>query len=451
MENVSDVLLEDIDPSPYQPRHKIEGIERLAQSIADVGLVNPITVRPKAGRYELVAGERRWRASKHLGLTHITAIIRELTDSQARRIAYEENVQRDDLSRIEEVEGWIGHLDAQLWQDQEYRDCAEMNGWGEESNKLHERQRARWLLIKLDSDRRHGTDNFANKFIGKVEAIFATHHRRIGWQSFLINDVPLLDLPEPVKEIAIEKNLNKSQARELGRLAKEESEESREILETGLVTIRDGLCYEKVPIEDASAREIKKAPVLDRQRKQSEEREQTRVNVLDPGSLDGQYRTIVIDPPWPMQKILREVRPNQGLFDYPTMTLDEIAKLPISDLALPDGCHVYLWTTNKYLPHAFDLFETWGIRYQCLLTWCKNVGPTPFSWMYDTEHVLFGRIGTLELQKMGLRLSFEADVVGHSVKPDIFYDRVLCASPAPRLELFARKERKGFKAWGNEI
>jgi len=98
-----------------------------------------------------------------------------------------------------------------------------------------------------------------------------------------------------------------------------------------------------------------------------------------------------------------------------------------------------------------DLFEGWGVRYECLMTWHKNVGPTPFSWMYDTEHVLFGRIGKLKLQQMGLRLGFEAKANGHSVKPDVFYDRVLQASPLPRLELFGRKEREGFKVWGNEI
>jgi len=185
--------------------------------------------------------------------------------------------------------------------------------------------------------------------------------------------------------------------------------------------------------------------------KQAEEREQTRENVLDASDIVGQYRTLVIDPPWPVQKILRDVRPNQDVFDYPTMTIDEIHRLPIGELAYPDGCHVYLWTTHKYLPTSFDLFRSWGVRYQCLMTWHKNVGPTPFSWMYDTEHVLFGRVGTLQLLKMGLRLGFEATAQGHSIKPDVFYERVVEASPSPRLELFGRRQREGFEVWGNEV
>ena len=72
--------------------------------------------------------------------------------------------------------------------------------------------------------------------------------------------------------------------------------------------------------------------------------------------------------------------------------------------------------------------------------------------MYDTEHIIFARCGNLPLQKLGLRLSFEASVNGHSVKPDVFFDeRVILASPPPRLEMFARKQRDGFAAWGNEV
>ena len=202
----------------------------------------------------------------------------------------------------------------------------------------------------------------------------------------------------------------------------------------------------------ASQKELTSAGVyrLAQRHKQAQEREQTNDNALLYVP-DGLFRTMVIDPPWPAQKILRDERPLQDTFDYPTMTLDEISKLPIADLADPDGCHIYLWTTHKYLPYSFKLFDGWGVKYECLMTWNKNVGFTPYSWMYDTEHVLFGRVGSLPLQKLGLRLSFSAKVTKHSEKPDIFYERVLEASPEPRLELFARKKRGGFEAWGNEV
>lgn len=163
------------------------------------------------------------------------------------------------------------------------------------------------------------------------------------------------------------------------------------------------------------------------------------------------FSCIVIDPPWPMQKIERDERPRQGVaLDYPVMSLDEIGELPVADLASADS-HLYLWVTHKFLPAGLNLLETWGFRYQCVMTWRKNVGITPYSWMYDTEHVLFGRRGNLPLAQLGLRLSFDAPVLGHSIKPAVFYERVIAASPGPRLEMFARRDREGFTAWGNEV
>jgi len=163
-----------------------------------------------------------------------------------------------------------------------------------------------------------------------------------------------------------------------------------------------------------------------------------------------QYRAIVIDPPWPMEKILRNERPNQFEFDYPTMEIGEIKALPIGDMSLPDGCHIYLWTTQKFLPVAFEVFQAWGVNYQCLMTWVKNVGFTPFSWMYSTEHCLFGHIGSLPLLKLGMRLDFTAKVREHSRKPEIFYDLVREVSPGPRIDLFSREAHEGFEQDGNE-
>lgn len=177
--------------------------------------------------------------------------------------------------------------------------------------------------------------------------------------------------------------------------------------------------------------------------------EERKNNVAIPLPKD-KYRTIVIDPPWPMNFINREVRPSQSTLPYSTMTLEEIRRFPVADLFYEDGSHVYLWTTHKFLPVAFDLFKEWGIKYQCLMTWVKNVGPTPFSWMYSTEHVLFGRFGNLQLLKLGERLDFSAKVQGHSRKPDEFYEIVKRVSPEPRIDVFSRKKRDGFSQYGNE-
>lgn len=166
----------------------------------------------------------------------------------------------------------------------------------------------------------------------------------------------------------------------------------------------------------------------------------------------GKFRCIVIDPPWPMAKINRDERPDQGIsLDYPVMSLEDIAAMPVGDLAEDDGCHIYLWVTQRFLPDGIQMLKGWGFNYQCVMTWVKPTGITPYSWMYNTEHVLFGRKGSLDLMRMGLKLSFEAPVTRHSEKPDSFYERVVSATPGPRLEMFSRANREGFVAWGNEV
>lgn len=213
----------------------------------------------------------------------------------------------------------------------------------------------------------------------------------------------------------------------------------------------DDIALAQIEKLDAGDITIHKALRTIQQGWQKSEAENTRANILQLGQFDRKYQTIVIDPPWPVQKILRDMSPNQDVFDYPTMTIEEIAKLSIANLADPEGCHIYLWVTHKFLPDGLQLFEQWGVKYQCLMTWVKNVGFTPFSWMYSTEHILFGRIGSLPLLRKGLRLDFRAKVGKHSEKPQEFYDLVIQASPNPRLELFARRQREGFDVWGNEI
>jgi N6-adenosine-specific RNA methylase IME4 len=170
---------------------------------------------------------------------------------------------------------------------------------------------------------------------------------------------------------------------------------------------------------------------------------------------EGSYRCIVVDPPWPMEKIERDVRPKQKReLDYPTMSVEKITakfKEVIRDHAQVEGCHVYLWTTHRFLPDALGIFMQAGVDYQCLLTWVKPTSMTPYSWMYNTEHVLFGHVGSLPLLKLGMKVSFESPAVKHSEKPEIFYERMMAASPEPRLELYQRKKRDGIVGWGNEV
>src|SRR5271165_5553797 len=94
-----------IEPSPYQPRTRFreEALDELARSIQSSGIIQPLIVRPMGNRYQLIAGERRWRASQRAGLKSVSAIVRQVTDELALEITLVENIQREDLNAIEEA------------------------------------------------------------------------------------------------------------------------------------------------------------------------------------------------------------------------------------------------------------------------------------------------------------------------------------------------------------
>jgi len=114
---LTELPIEWINSGPWQPRRRFDtaALTELADSIRSKGLVQPILVRPRAGasnRYELIAGERRWRAAQMARLHTVPAIIRDLQDEEAHELALIENVQRADLSAVEEAEGYRQLIDS---------------------------------------------------------------------------------------------------------------------------------------------------------------------------------------------------------------------------------------------------------------------------------------------------------------------------------------------------
>jgi len=138
--------LKKIDPSPYQIRRDFDGNKQkeLAASIESEGLIEPIIVRPKGDRYELIAGERRFRAVRDFTeMETIQAQVVIAGDLQARRIATAENLQREDLSSIETIEAIAEIVDAELIEDKKYASMGKKPA-----------DRVKTLLGNLDSMRR---------------------------------------------------------------------------------------------------------------------------------------------------------------------------------------------------------------------------------------------------------------------------------------------------------
>ncbi len=107
-ERILQVALDRIAPNPFQPRKDFtdESLEELAESIRAQGVVQPLVVRARGDRFELIAGERRWRAARRAGLTTVPVLVRAATDTEALELALIENLQRENLNPIEEAEGY---------------------------------------------------------------------------------------------------------------------------------------------------------------------------------------------------------------------------------------------------------------------------------------------------------------------------------------------------------
>jgi len=107
-ENLRNLGIDELTPGKYQPRSQMgeEALRELADSIRAQGVMQPILVRPiEAGRYEIVAGERRWRAARMAGLATVPVLVKEIADQHALAAALVENIQREDLSPLEEAAG----------------------------------------------------------------------------------------------------------------------------------------------------------------------------------------------------------------------------------------------------------------------------------------------------------------------------------------------------------
>lgn len=188
--------------------------------------------------------------------------------------------------------------------------------------------------------------------------------------------------------------------------------------------------------------------------RREEKRAEVIKNLEDIGSkgakaLEGVYDVIVIDPPWPMEKIERDVSPTEVGFDYPTMTIESIQGL---NIPCAEDCHLWLWTTHKHFPTALKLLEGWGLKYVCIFVWHKDGAFQPFGLpQYNCEFAIYARKGTPTfIDLKSFKLCFSAPRTGHSQKPEEFYELIRRVTGGRRLDMFNRRKIDGFDGWGNE-
>ena len=190
--------LEALVPSP-QPRRRFENLEALAESIREKGVLQPLLVRPLGdGRYAIVAGERRYRAAKMAGLAQVPVRVLDLPEKEARLLALVENLQREDLNPYEETLGVLELL-------------------SEELGKTREEVVA--LLHRMYNEKRgKATYNVIGSPEGqRVEEAFRSLGR-MTWESFVLNRLPLLKLPDDLRAALEEGTLPYTAALELKKV-----------------------------------------------------------------------------------------------------------------------------------------------------------------------------------------------------------------------------------------
>lgn len=212
------VALELIHLPKQQPRRYFDArkLQSLVQSVKEHGILEPLLVRPKADKqYELVAGERRYRAAKEVNLSQVPVVIRELSESEALQLALVENLQREDLNPVEETEGVLQLLALKLSLTVD-----------EVTSRLYRM----YNEVK-------GNVNSANPNVRvsdqdpTVQSVFDSLGL-MGWESFVKNRLPLLNLPPELKEALSRGEIAYTKAQAIARVKDEQ--ERKALLEAAL-------------------------------------------------------------------------------------------------------------------------------------------------------------------------------------------------------------------------
>lgn len=401
-------------------RKDMGDLDNLAASIKDIGLLQPIGID---SNYRLIFGERRLRACEKLGLERIAARFVDVAKLVAE---HAENEVRKDFTVSERVaiskaiEDEIGNRRGQRTdlKEQGQGDFLEP----ELSKNFCEvgSKRTDQVVAKKAGFGNETTLRQAKAVVekGEPELIAAMDRGDIA-----ISTAAKLATATPETQ-----NYAAANAKKAVDLAKKAS----------LAKVREM----KATVTEMAThkRDTKKAEVVAKLEAVSAQ------EVITPTGL---YDVIVLDPPWPMQKIDRDERPNQVAFDYPTMSEEELAKLV---LPADEDCHIWLWTTHKYLPMAFRLLDKWGLKYVCTFVWHKPGGFQPIGLpQYNCEMALYARKGTPSfVDTKAFPVCFNAPRGQHSEKPEEFYEVVRRVTRGRRLDMFNRRAIAGFTGWGQE-
>ncbi len=383
-------------------KRSLGDVTPLAESIAELGLLQPIVITEDR---RLVAGMHRLEACRKLGWQEIDARIVQADDMRAELAEIDENLVRNELTALERAEQLARRKD--LYE------------------ALHpETKKGVAQAIGMHSSLGHNvTDKLSVTFVEDTAKKTGVNERSI------YRDVQIATrIPEDVRELlrATPVAESKNDLLAIARMPEEEQREvAKAIVEHGAASVKD---VKKIRFQQDIARQ------------------KTEIESGAVHAPSGVFDVIAIDPPWPYG---REYDPNGSRVanPYPEMSLEDIAAI---DLPAADDCVLFLWTTHRFLPDAFNLMKTWGFEYKATLVWDKErIGMGAWVRM-QCEFCLFGIKGRPFWSNTSLRDILREPRREHSRKPESFYQFVDAVTRGRKLDFFSREKRDGWESFGNE-
>jgi N6-adenosine-specific RNA methylase IME4 len=388
-------------PRDRMRRLRPEKVDELAESIYARGLLQPIVVRHRQGRYELVLGEHRRKAVEQLGHERIRAVVCDSLDADAALLAeIDENLIRAELSAAERA---LHLAERKRLYEKAYPQFK--HGGDRKSESSSQNENLKSFTADTAAKTGKGRSTVARevaraKIVGLAEVIGTALDSGDQLDA-------LAKLPEPVQRDLI--------ARAKG---------GEDI---------------NVKVEVMKARRCQREQELAESTKAASEALSKKL-----------YGVIYADPPWrydnvPMGDVARQAEQH-----YPSMALDDIKALHVP---AAENCVLFLWATVPLLPEAIEVMKAWSFTYKSSSTWVKDKAGTGYWVRGIVEHLLIGRRGDVPSPAPGDQFPgvIEASRGRHSKKPDIFAEHIQRLFPnVPKLELFARTARAGWSVWGNE-
>jgi N6-adenosine-specific RNA methylase IME4/ParB-like chromosome segregation protein Spo0J len=392
----------------------VKKVKELAESIKQLGLLNPITVNEDG---TLIAGMHRLEACKLLGYEEIKVNKINLNLLLAELAEIDENLIRNELH-------WL------------------------ESDKQLKRRKA--IYEELHPETKQGTagaigkHNSANEIISSAKTFTEDTADKLGQsqRNIQMSVARAENIIEEVEDDIKELDITKTEGTILARF---EPEQQKKIIEVKKQKT-DFSIKEIVQEIKKEEKKIEREEVIKHTKEKIEKEE-----IIKPS---GNFSVIAIDPPWDYSEkggtnnSNYDQDGNRGQVDYPTMTLEQIKNI---ELPAKEDSVIFLWTVHAFLEDAFELLRNWGFTYKATMVWDKEKMGMGRNIRLQCEFCLLATKGNPIIQGSATRDIMREPRRQHSRKPECFYEMVETITIGNRLDYFSRENRNGWSVYGADL